>query len=436
MRMAKTNNLYIAILGLGTVGNGVYKILNDNAALIKKRTGKNLIVKTVLEKDLSRKKLITNKNVQFTSDINAVINDPAINVVVETMGGENPAYPFICQALKAKKFVVTANKEVVSKYKKELTNLAKDHGVDIYYEASVGGGIPIIRTLKAGFAPEKINSIYGILNGTTNFILTKIEEEQKEFTEVLKEAQSLGFAEKNPTMDVTGLDTAFKLIILAAVAFKVDVKLTDIAYEGIQKISLRDITYAKELGLKIKLLAIGKRLKNNTFAFSVQPVMLPQEHPLSAVRNEFNAIFIVGENINEAMLYGKGAGAAPTGSAIVSDIMDISYTYPQNNIRNLEYDFKSVKMTNPAELYAKFYLRLLVKDTYGVLEKITNIFGQHKISLSKVIQKDEVKKYAEIVIMTHKVKETNMKNSIKELQKLTPLVHEVCSLIKVGIDNL
>jgi homoserine dehydrogenase len=423
----------IGLLGLGNVGSGVAQILQENAANIFKRTGKQIELKSVLVRDLNKKRNSNLTNVHTTTDAHSILTDPEIQIIVEVLGGEHPTYEYICQALQNKKFVVTANKEVMAKHHAELTQLAHQNGVDIYYEASVGGGIPIIQTLKVGYAANQLKAIYGILNGTTNYILTKIEEDHLEFNQALQEAQKLGFAEADPTMDISGLDTAYKLTILAGIAFKANLTLADISYEGIQSISLKDILYADEFGYKIKLLAMGQRTKNNEFCLSVQPFMLPKSHPLAAVRNEFNAIYVVGDAIQDAMLYGKGAGSLPTGSAVVSDIMDIAFNYPHNSRRNLETDFPNVKVL-PADLQQnKFYLRLLVNDEFGVLEKIAGIFGKNKVSILKVIQKDIIAKQAELVILTHLVQQKDMQQAIIELKKLN-CVQEVCAIIKVGLE--
>ena len=259
--------IQIGLLGLGNVGTGVLNILTHHADMLSQRTGKKLKVKSILVRDLAKYHHYKMPGVKLTSKPEDILEDPDIQIVVEAMGGENPAYGFIKQALTSGKFVVTANKEVVSKHKKEFFELAKQHKVDIYFEASVGGGIPLIRSLKVGYAANQIQSLYGILNGTTNYILTQIGDQGMEFDAAIKAAQKLGFAEADPTMDVSGLDTAYKLSILAAVAFKVDVQVSDFHYEGIESVTLKDIQLAKELGYAIKLLAIGYRMGSAGMVF-------------------------------------------------------------------------------------------------------------------------------------------------------------------------
>ncbi len=314
--------LNIGLLGLGTVGSGVLDILQKNADILKQRTGKSYHVSHALVRNLTKKRANTNGLV-LTDNSQDITQNPDIDLVVEVMGGE-AAYPLIKEALQQKKHVVTANKEVVSKYKTELISLARENGVGLFFEAAVGGSIPIVQSLKIGYSANRISAIYGILNGTTNFILTKIEEEQKNFDVVLKEAQDLGFAEADPTMDISGLDAAYKLDILAAVAFKVKTSLENIHYEGIETITLTDILYAKQFGYRIKLLAVGRRSRDNRLCFKVHPCLIPMTHPLASVRNEYNALFIAGDAIGEAMLYGKGAGSEPTASAVISDVIDLA----------------------------------------------------------------------------------------------------------------
>lgn len=423
----------IGLLGLGNVGSGVYSILTQNATDIFARTGKHVRIVSILVRDLHKPRAISlDPQIKLTTQAEDIIHDPSIHIVIETLGGEQPAFNLISQAIQAKKYVVTANKELIAKHRASLTRLARDHGVDIYYEASVGGGIPIIQTLKVGLSANRIESIYGILNGTTNYILTQIEEEKLEFQQALAQAQSLGFAEPDPTMDINGLDSAYKLTILAAIAFKRNFQLSHVAYSGIENLSLRDIAYADEFGYKIKLLAIGKRL-DDQFFLSVRPTMIPKHHPLASVRNEYNAIYIKGHAIQSAMLYGKGAGSLPTGSAIVSDVIDIIFHYPLNSRRNLETDFPEVTPLDSGEQYAPFYLRLLVNDDFGVLEKIAGIFGKNHLSLLKVIQKDTIDHHAEIVILTHTVQEKNMVTALQELKNLD-VIHQVCCFLQVGID--
>ena len=426
----------IGLLGFGNVGQSVLDILIENQTLLTQRTDTHLTVSKILVRDINKKRSGHTDNVIFTDNADDILNDPEIDIIVEVMGGEFPAYDYIKQALNNKKYVVTANKEVMSKHKREFFQIAFDNNVDIYYEAAVGGGIPLIRTLKVGLAANKIESLYGIVNGTTNYILTKIEEEHQDFDVVLKKAQDLGFAEADPTMDIAGLDSAHKLVILAAVAFKVDIQLDDLFHEGIQNITLKDIQYANELGYTIKLLSIGKLLKTGKMMFKTHPTMIPLNHPLSSVKNEVNAVYVTGNAVGESLLSGKGAGGSPTGSAVVSDIIDITFDkqLSRPSKRNLEDKFQGVSLCPISETSTQFFFRVSAPDETGILEKITGVLGRHDVSISKVLQKEIQNNSAEIVFVTHSVLEKKMTAALDEL-KANNIVNELLSLIRVGLDE-
>ena len=306
--------------------------------------------------------------------------------------------------------------------------------MDIYYEASVGGGIPIIRSFKVGYSANQIQSLYGILNGTTNYILTKIQEDGKEFNVALKEAQELGFAEADPTMDVNGLDAAYKLVILAAVAFKVDIQVDSVHYEGIEEICLTDMKYANELGYTIKLIASGNMVDEKKMSFQVGPLFVPLDHPLATVRNEFNAIFSVGNAVGESMIYGKGAGSFPTGSAVVSDLMDIAFDIDHRlpGKRNLEDHLNGADVQLAEESRRQFYVRLNLVDEVGALEKVMTVLGERGISVLKIIQKEVKGGVAEVVLITHDVQVGDMDSAI-ELIKKNQNVKDVPSYYKVGL---
>ncbi len=410
----------IGLIGFGNVGQSVYDIFKQNGRLISERIGQPINIKKIAVRSIEKYTPLVDQADILTTNVDDILSDPDIDIVVEVIGGDSPAYDYISSALKQKKYVVTANKEVISKHKRTFFTLAKEHGVDIYFEAAVGGGIPIIRSLKVGFAANKINSFYGIVNGTTNYILTKIEEEKKDFNTILKAAQDLGFAEADPTMDISGLDAAYKCVILAAVAFKLDVQLEDVFYEGIEAIQLKDIEYAHELGLRIKLLAIGQRQEGNQFQLQVYPAMVPLDHPLSGVRNEFNAAYIVGDQVGESMLLGKGAGGSPTASAIVSDIIDISFGLSQSvSFRNLETSFVSGKVVPFEDACHQFYFRFSIQDTPGALEQVTLQFSQHEISIENIIQKESHDNCAEVVIVTSSLSEKTCKMLLTSLASLS-----------------
>lgn len=409
----------IGLIGFGNVGQDIYRILDENGPHINSRVGQPIKIKKIAVRSIEKyqNKL---KNVSIlTTNVNEILEDPNIAIIIEVIGGESPAFKYITTALTNKKHVVTANKEVISKHKQHFFKMAHSNGVDIYFEAAVGGGIPIIRSLKVGFAANKINAFYGIVNGTTNYILTKIKKENKDFQTVLKQAQELGFAELDPTMDISGLDAAYKCSILAAVAFKVDSQINQIPYSGIETITLKDLNYASELGYSIRLLAQGKRLESNEIELQVCPVLIPSEHPLASVHNEFNAVYIVGDQVGESMLMGKGAGGSPTASAIISDIIDISFGISQKiSSRNLETNFQPATIKPLNQTMSHYYIRLSVKNEPGVLEQISLQFSEKSISIEKIIQKESDPENAEIVIITNNISNNDFLEVEKSLNNL------------------
>lgn len=427
------SKLNVALLGYGTVGQSVAAILHQRHSLIKKRTGNHLNLTHVLVRS-NKKRECPIQNVEFTTDPKYILNNPNIHIIIEVMGGEQPALDYIKAAIKKGKHVVTANKELVSKHKKTLFDLARKHNVDLFFEAAVGGGIPLIRSLKVGLSANRINAFYGIVNGTTNYILTKIQEEQRSFNEILKNAQDLGFAEADPSMDISGLDSAYKCDILAAVAFKLNVGVKNIQYSGIEDVSLNDIQYAEEIGYQIKLLAVGRRIKRNKIICRVGPTMIPKSHPLANVRNELNAIYTIGDFVGESMMLGKGAGGNPTASAIVSDVIDIAFEPKHISARNLETSLEDPVLASAEEIYTQMYIRLTLKDSHGTLEDIAKIFGKHKVSISKLIQKDSEGKFAELLIVTHLCAEKNIQKTVQELKKCSK-VKSVNAQIRVGLDE-
>ncbi len=422
----------VALIGFGNVGQGVYNILTQNIELLTQRVGQPIQISKIAVRSPKKYQDLVPQSL-LTTDIDAILMDPNIDIIVEVMGGDTPAFDYICTALKNKKYVVTANKEVVSKHKKIFFSLCKENGVDIYFEASVGGGIPIIRSLKVGLAANRIEHIAGILNGTTNYMLTKIETEQQSFEVILKEAQKAGFAEADPTMDVDGIDAAHKLVILAAVAFKADVQINDLYYEGIRHISLADIQYADSLGYKIKLLALGHRQENDHLSLRVHPTLIQKEHLLANINNEVNAAYISGNAVGEVLLSGKGAGGSPTGSAVVSDIIDIAFDLSQRiNRRNLETELHQMKLIPITHLSSQYYIRLSASDEPQMLEKITHELSQANISILTLSQPAPQDGLAEIIIITHHTQEKNFNETIKKLNQLDKI--SVINTIRVGLN--
>ncbi len=425
--------LQVGVIGCGTVGAGVVKILTGLAKELEQKAGIEIILKKAADKDpVKRKALNVSKDI-LTEDADVVLKDPQIKVVVEVIGGVNPAKKFIEAALNSGKHVVTANKELIAKHGQELFALARKNKVSLFFEASACGGIPIIRALTDSLAGNKIKKIVGIVNGTTNFILTKMLHEGAEFTEVLAEAQRLGFAEADPTADIDGHDAAYKLAILGTLSFNSFFDYKQIYTEGIRNISARDIAIAEEHGSVIKLLAIGVEHDNKSVELRVHPVMLKKDHPLAAVNHSFNAVFVEGSNIGEAMFYGKGAGQLPTASAIVGDIVDLARHYPQGGTSpSLNFGLEKKKILPMGEINSKYFLRLTVKDQPGVLAAISKIFGDNEVSIKAVQQKEALGVSAELIIITHTVQESAMQKAVAELKKLKT-VDKICSLIRADL---
>ncbi|MBL6722718.1 MAG: homoserine dehydrogenase [Candidatus Margulisbacteria bacterium] len=422
----------LGLIGFGNVGQGVHEIVNTNQAMIAQRLGgQSVNIKTICVRTPEKYKHLVQTET-LTNNPNDIFTDPDIDIVVEVIGGEDPAYDYIVQALSHKKHVVTANKELIAKHKKTFFELAKQHDVDILFEASVGGGIPIIKSFKVGYSANQMQSVYGILNGTTNYILTKLFEDQQAFDTVLKDAQALGFAEADPTADVSGLDAAYKIVILTAVALKLDIQIDDVFYQGIDAIQLTDIQYLNDMGFRVKLIAKATRVMDKVFA-AVYPTAIPVDHPLAMVRNEFNAIFSMGNMVGESMIYGKGAGSLPTGSAVMSDILDIAFDIKaQLSRRHLETSLGTCPVLSIDDNQTEFYIRLSVSDEPGALEKITNTCSDASINISKLIQKERLNNTATVVILTSQVAESAF-NSFKQKLKGLSVVHAIDAVIRVGL---
>ncbi|MFH2027534.1 MAG: homoserine dehydrogenase [Nanoarchaeota archaeon] len=399
----------IGLIGIGTIGSGVVSILNKNRDLIEKRTGVRINIKKVCDLNLEPAKKLGLKDNQLTKDFNELINDPEINLIIELIGGYNPAKDIILRSLKNKKHVVTANKAVIAKYGKEIFKTAKENDVNIAFEAAVGGCIPIIKSIKESFAADRIKDIYGILNGTTNYILTRMEEGMG-YQEALKKAQELGFAEADPTFDVEGKDAAQKLVILASLAFNAQLE-DNIFTKGITKIDKTDIDYAAELGYKIKLLGIAKD-EDHGIELRLHPTMIPKNHELASVKNELNAIYLVGENIGKGMLYGKGAGQLPTATVVLGDVIDIAKGETEI------FHFRERKIKDVSKIRSRYYLRINIVEKPGVLAKIAKVLGDNKISIAAVQQKEENKEVVPIVMTTHDAVEEDMMEAVKEINKL------------------
>ena len=427
--MAEKQITKIAILGAGTIGGSVIKVIQDNKDIIAQRAGTEIEIKNILVLPHEIAKL-QEQGLPATSNFDDILNDPEIKVVVELIGGINAAKTFMLQALEHGKSVVTANKDAVAQFGHDFFDTAEKHNVDFLFEASVGGAIPIIMPLKNSLTANKITEILGIVNGTTNYMLTKMTEAGADYDTVLKEAQAKGYAEDNPAADVEGKDAARKIAILASIAFNSRVKFEDVSMEGITKITPKDIQHAAHLGYVVKLLAIGKE-SDEGIDVRVHPVLLPKIHPLASVNGVFNAIFVKGYPINEAMFFGPGAGF-PTASAVISDIVQIARNLQTGSVGKFGctcYNEKPICLLE--ETVSAYYIRLLVDDKPGVLGAVATALGDAGVSLYSVAQTNsDVENHAELVVVTHKVKHKNILVAQESLKKLS-VVDEISSVMRV-----
>lgn len=416
----------IALIGLGTVGSGVYKTIEQQKSYIEHKEGISLNLKKVLALAYSIDIPEDMKAKDFYKDI---VEDETIDIVIELIGGVNPAKEFVLASLKAGKTVVTANKELLARHWPELNAAAHKSGAGLYFEASVGGGIPILRTIWESMQANELTSVMGIINGTTNYILSKMEEDKASFESVLKEAQALGMAEANPKNDVEGLDAMYKLSILSSMAFHARVPVEYIYCEGITSITQEDIAYGNELGYTLKLLAIGKK-RGKTIEARVHPTMIPKTHPLASVRGAFNAIFLHGNIVDDIMLYGRGAGDMPTASAVVSDVL---YAACQTKHRYTSF-YNDVNVSSELSFEnnweCEFFVRILVQDSPGVLAKIASVFGKHNVSINSVVQKGQSEEIVPLIFVTHKAKEISLKRAVDDIRYI-PEVLRVANVIRV-----
>jgi len=428
--------IQVALLGCGTVGSGVFKLLQLNQELITKRVGEPLKIKWVLEKDIEKCLHLGIEKEIIAEDIDQIINDEEIDIVIELIGGLEPAFSFIIEAMKKGKHVVTANKDLIAVKGEELFATAEENQVEFYFEASVAGGIPIIYPLKQSLAGNRIQEVIGILNGTTNYILTKMTEESSSFDTTLAEAQQLGYAEADPSSDIYGIDAARKIAILSSIAFNSRVVLDDVYVEGITSITPADIEYAGELGFLIKLLAIAKEDECGRIQARVHPAFIPKDHPLASVNDVFNAIYVKGDAVGEIMHYGRGAGQMPTASSVVGDIIDIGRSIVHNTgvrIGCTCYDKKEI--ISISELKAQFYIRMTVKDRPGVLAGIAGVFGNNNVSIATVLQKTSGGDMAELILITHEVTEQDLQDSLTVLRGMS-IVGEINNVIRLeGVNS-
>ena len=423
-----TKKIKVALLGVGTVGTGVYKLIQRRADVMVRTIGAEMEVSKILVHNLNKQREGIDASL-LTDNWQEIINDPEIQIVVEVMGGIEPARTMILEALHAGKHVVTANKDLLAAYGKELLDAAEGKHCDLLFEAAVAGGIPIIRPLKQCLAGNEIDEVIGIVNGTTNYILTKMFEENMSFEEALAKATELGYAEADPTADVEGLDAGRKVAIMASIAFHSRVIFDDVYTEGITKITSDDIAYAKEFDSVIKLLGVAHNTEGG-IEVGVYPMLLNKEHPLASVRDSFNAVFVHGDAVDDAMFYGRGAGELPTASAVMGDIIDVA--------RNIAYGcngrisctcYRETPIKKFDEVENKFFLRMQVKNQPGVLASIATVFGSHGVSIARVVQKHIKGDQAELVIVTDKVREDYLKNALEQLRDIEN-IFEISSVIR------
>ena len=414
--MAKRVN--IGIIGLGNVGSAVAETIKKNHSAIAEGTGVDIQIKKAC--DVRKVKAPC----PVTRDPKEIINDPDISIVVEAIGGVNPALKYILAALNNGKHVVTPNKEVIAKNMKKVLAAARRNRVSVMFEGAVGGGIPIILPLREGLVGDQINEIYGIVNGTTNYILSKMVEERMEFSEALKRAQEKGFAEPDPSSDIEGHDAAYKAAILASVAFGAEVDVKAVHREGITGITQEDIQYAKDTGYVIKLLAVAKKVEGK-LDVRVHPALVPAHHPLASVSENFNAIYVKGSPVGQLMFYGPGAGGGPTASAIISDIIQVA-----KGSRKRPIKLRKARMRGIDDVRGRYYIRLQAPDRFGVLAGISRAFARKKVSIAAVVQKETVGNLATIVILLDRVPEKNLEAALRIVKKL-PVVRNICSVIRM-----
>jgi len=434
------NKINVGLIGAGTVGSGTYKVLKENFAEIYRKTGKEIIVFALAEKDTKRAKEVADDKTLIFEDAFDLVKDKNIHIVVELIGGTGISKDLVEEAIKNNKHVVTANKALIAMHGEELVNLATKHNVNLSYEAAVAGGIPIVKAIREGLVANKIEWIAGILNGTTNYILTEMKENNLAFEVALKQAQELGFAEADPTFDIEGVDAAHKITILASIAFGIPVNFNAAYIEGISNLAQKDIIYAEELGYRIKLLGITK-CNNDLVELRVHPTLIPEKRLVANVDGAMNAVLVKGNMVGPTLYYGAGAGAEPTASAVVADIIDLARNLESNNttpipiLGFIKNEIKSKKMLSIKDITSEFYLRISMKNESEVLAKITQVFAQHSISIDAMIQKEiqEDDEIVDIILVTSNMIEKEMNKIINEIEALPENKDKV---VKLRIEQL
>ncbi|MSZ38051.1 MAG: homoserine dehydrogenase [Actinobacteria bacterium] len=426
--MSAHKNIYIGMLGCGVVGSQVAALLEKNNAELSTRAGAKLILKKIAVRDIKAAREGINPTL-FTTDAQSVINDSEIDIIIEVMGGIDPARELILAAIKNAKSVITANKALLATHGADLFTAADNKGVDLYYEAAVAGAIPIIRPMRESLVGDQITRVMGIVNGTTNYILTKMDEEGRAFADVLKEAQSLGYAEADPTADVEGIDAASKAAIIAGLAFHSRVSVDDVYREGISTITADDVAVAKTMNHVIKLLAIAELTSDDRISVRVHPTLIPRSHPLAAVRNAFNAVFVEAKSAGQLMFYGPGAGGAPTASAILGDVVAVARHRVSDSVGPRESDYADRAIAPIGDTKTQFLIRLNVADKPGVLAAIAQVFSQEGVSIQTVRQSGRGND-AELIVVSHGATEAALSATVKALSKMD-IVSKVESVLRV-----
>ncbi len=424
----KDSLVRVGVLGCGNVGAALISLVGERSNEIEARTGLSLEVRRVAVRNLTRERAVKLPASVFTHDAAEVVNDPDIDVIVEVMGGIEPARGLLLDALKAGKPVVTANKELLANFGVELFAAAESAGVDLLFEAAVAGAIPLMRPLRESLAGERIRRVTGIVNGTTNFILTRMSSAGSTYADALAEAQSLGYAERDPTADVEGYDAGAKAAIIATVAFGAQVVAGDVYHEGISEVTAEDIAFAHRLGYEIKLLAVAERDDDDRVGVRVHPAMVPASHPLATVRDSFNAVFIEGDSVGELMLYGRGAGGLPTASAVLGDLIDAAGNFRKQTFASLGR-LERADICPIDEMRGQYYLNTEVADRPGVLHGVSGVFARHNVSIQSMEQEGLGDK-ARLIFITHVASESSMQATLHDLRELD-VVRRVASMMRV-----
>ena len=430
----------VGLLGIGTVGSGVFTVLARNQEEIKRRAGRGIRIHTVADLNTQRAQELVKGQAEVVDDARKVIQNPEIDIVVELIGGYGIAKDLVLEAIAAGKHVVTANKALIAVHGNEIFKAAHAKGVMVAFEAAVAGGIPIIKALREGLSANRIEWIAGIINGTTNFILSEMRDKGLDFNTVLKEAQRLGYAEADPTFDIEGIDAAHKATIMSAIAFGVPMQFAQAHVEGITKLSAVDIKYAEQLGYRIKLLGITKKNPNG-IELRVHPTLVPTKRLLANVEGAMNAVQVYGDAVGTTLYYGKGAGSEPTASAVIADLVDVTRLQtadPENRVPHLAFQpdaLQNIPILPMAEVTTSYYLRLAVADQAGVLAEITRILAAHDVSIDALLQKEaaEGESQTDLVILTHETKEKNLMAALSEIQDLKTVMGEI---VKIRLENL